>query len=254
MLKLFRQQKVQEVFDAPLAAEGRIYAIGDVHGRLDLLGEMVDKILQDAADADGVPRVIFLGDLIDRGEDSHGVVEFVMTMRTWPEIETHVIMGNHEQMMIDFLIDPASGARWLRHGGLQTLMSYGTPTHGSVHQPGTLEQTRDELREAMGPHRAFLEALPASHRNGNILFAHAGANPSLSIGAQDEDTLIWGHPRFFDEMRTDGIWVVHGHTVVEDPMVEHGRVSVDTGAYFSNRLSAVRLENDQLKFLSVATD
>ncbi|MEM0922702.1 MAG: metallophosphoesterase [Pseudomonadota bacterium] len=254
MLKLFRQPKVQAVFDAPLAAEGRIYAIGDIHGRLDLLGEMVDKILQDAADFDGVPQVVFLGDLIDRGEDSQGVVEFVRSMQGWPEIETSAIMGNHEQMLVDFLIDPSAGARWLRHGGLQTLMSYGTPTHGSVHQPGTLAQTRDELLAAMGPHRDFIEKLPAQHRNGNILFAHAGANPSLSIKAQDEETLIWGHARFFEEMRSDGIWVVHGHTVVDDPMVDQGRISVDTGAYFSNRLTAVRLEGDQLRFFSVSTD
>ncbi|MEM7508627.1 MAG: metallophosphoesterase family protein [Pseudomonadota bacterium] len=249
MLKLFRQQKAAQ-FDAPIQAERRVYAVGDIHGRFDLLGEIIDKILQDAGDFDGVPQIVFLGDHIDRGESSREVLEFLMAVSDWPEVEAIFLLGNHEQMLLDFLTDASTGARWLRYGGLQTLMSYGTPTYGPVHQPGTLEQIREDLIDAMGPHRGFLDSMGLMHRNGNLLFAHAGANPNLSLQAQDERSLIWGHPRFFDQVRDDGIWVVHGHTVVEEPIIEKGRISVDTGAYFSNRLSAVRLEGDSVKFLT----
>ena len=253
MLNLFRQQKAAK-FDAPLQTKGRVYAIGDIHGRLDLLQEIIDKILQDSADYTGVPEVVFLGDLIDRGERSREVIELVMAMEEWPETSVHVVMGNHEEMMLDFLVDPSAGARWLRHGGLQTLMSYGTQTRGSVHQPGNLEQIRDDLADALGAHRRFIERMVSSHQNGNVFFAHAGANPGLPVTQQDDRTLLWGHPRFFEQVRTDDMWVVHGHTVVEEPVIENGRISIDTGAYFSNRLTAARLEMDQVKFIKVSND
>lgn len=249
MLRLFGQPKATP-FDAPIEVTRRVYAVGDVHGRFDLLGDIVDKILQDAGDCDGVPEVVFLGDYIDRGEHSREVLEFLITAAEWPEIRCVFLLGNHERMLLDFIDDPSQGARWLRFGGLQTLLSYGTPTYGSVNLPGTLQQIRDDLVAAMGRHKAFLDRMVLSHRNGNMLFAHASADPALPPGAQDPQSLLWGHPKFFSQNRSDGIWVTHGHTVVEEPMVEQGRVSVDTGAYFSNRLTAARFQDGKVRFLT----
>ncbi|MEM0944331.1 MAG: metallophosphoesterase family protein [Pseudomonadota bacterium] len=251
MLNMFRQRKEPQVASLPHVTR-RTYAVGDIHGRFDLLGEIVDRILQDQSEEDGVPEIIFLGDYIDRGERSSEVIEFLIAMQDWPEVKVRYLRGNHEEMMLDFLVSPDAGDRWLRYGGLQTLMSYGVSAPGPVHQPGTLAVIRDDLEVALGAHRAFIEAMGLWHMSGNVLFVHAAADPMQAATQQDPRTLLWGHPRFAERMRDDGVWVVHGHTVVEEPIVEKGRISVDTGAYFSNRLTAVRLEAGKVRFLTAA--
>ncbi|MEM9100071.1 MAG: metallophosphoesterase [Pseudomonadota bacterium] len=248
MLGLFRRKK--KVFDAPLAPDRRIYAIGDVHGRLDLLRDLMEEILRDAQPYEGVADVVFLGDHIDRGEDSRAVLDFLLEIRQWPEINPVFLMGNHERMLLDFLSVPEQGERWLRYGGLQTLMSYGISTQGPVTDPETLEVVQGDLLQAMGPHRGFIDHMLLWHRRGNILFTHAGANPAKGPREQNDHALLWGHPRFFDTPREDGLWVVHGHTVVEEPEIEQGRIAVDTGAYFSNRLTAVRIDGGAAVFLT----
>lgn len=250
MLKLFGSRKPRR-FEAPIKVATRVYAVGDIHGRLDLLADLMDEIRADCRRYDGTPDLIFLGDYIDRGEDSSGVLEFLIEVAEDPDFAPVFLMGNHERMMLDFLMLPELGSRWLRFGGLQTLMSYGTQTHGSINEPGALEKIQQDLAEALGPHRAFLESCTPSHINGNVLFVHAAANPNRPADAQSEEALMWGHPRFFEEIRQDGVWVVHGHTVVDEPTIEQGRIAIDTGAYYSNRLTAVRLDGGEAVFLSV---
>ncbi|MEM8793161.1 MAG: metallophosphoesterase family protein [Pseudomonadota bacterium] len=249
VLRLFRRRKKE--FNAPLAPDRRVYAVGDIHGRMDLLRDLMDEILLDAQRYEGVADLVFLGDYVDRGEDSRAVLDFLIGLRGRRDINPVYILGNHERMLLDFLEMPEQGPRWLRYGGLQTLMSYGISTPGAVNEPETLAKIRADLSDAMGAHRAFLGQMPLWHRRGNMLFAHAGANPAKGPRDQNEHALLWGHPRFFDTPRDDELWVVHGHTVVEEPEIAQGRIAVDTGAYFSNRLTAVRIDGGEAVFLSV---
>ncbi|HUF55805.1 MAG TPA: metallophosphoesterase [Thermohalobaculum sp.] len=234
------------VFDAPLASAGPVYAVGDVHGRADLLARLLARIDEDRA-ARGGGEVVFLGDYIDRGDQSREVLDLVVGRAAGAEPPV-CLMGNHERMLLDFVDEPESGRRWLRFGGLQTLMSYGVKVLG---QAGDLTPARDALVEAMGPHLAFLKSrLDLSHRSGNVLFVHAAADPAAEPGNQPEETLLWGAPGFESTPRADGVWVVHGHTVVSSPRAVAGRIAVDTGAYFSGRLTAARIDGAGLDFFS----
>lgn len=229
---------------------GVAYAIGDVHGRADLLLALIDQVMQDAAQVGGRPALVFLGDYVDRGDQVAETLDLLTEIAGWDEIAPVFLMGNHEQMLLAFLRDPTRGERWLRYGGLQTLMSYGVQGLRDVRSPGALEGLAQSLGAAMGAHVGFLEGLAPCHRLGNVFFAHAGANPGLAPEEQDVQTLLWGSPDFTRTPRRDGVWVVHGHTVVEEPLVAEGRISIDTGAYYSGRLTAVRLASDDIRFLT----
>lgn len=242
-----RKQAVERpVFDTPLASAGPVYAVGDVHGRADLLARLLARIDEDRA-ARGGGEIVFLGDYVDRGDHSREVLDLLLERaeRAEPPV---CLMGNHERMLLDFVDEPESGRRWLRFGGLQTLMSYGVTVVG---QAGDLTPARDALVETMGPHLPFLqERLKLSHRSGNVLFVHAAADPAAAPESQPEGTLLWGAPGFESTPRTDGVWVVHGHTVVSAPRAQAGRIAVDTGAYFSGRLTAARIDGDALDFIT----
>lgn len=158
------------------------------------------------------------------------------------------LKGNHEAMLLDFVERPESGPGWFRHGGLETLMSYGVAARPEeFRRPETLAVLRDRLVEAMGPHLDFLRRLRLWHLNGNLLFVHAAADPERAPQLQAEETLLWGAPP--ERPRRDGIWVVHGHTVVARPAAEAGRVALDTGACYSGRLTAARIDAEGIAFM-----
>jgi serine/threonine protein phosphatase 1 len=227
-----------------------IYAVGDVHGRHDLLTRLLDRIFEDAAAAgEAVPKIVFLGDYIDRGENARETVDLLIGLAERAEAETIFLMGNHEQMLLRFLRDPAAGSRWLKYGGLQTLMSYGIAGTASLRMEGEGSRLRDALIEALGPHLEFIEGLKISHHAGNLFFAHAGADPALPTDEQDVATLLWGCENFRTTDRDDGVWVVHGHFVVERAAAERGRIAVDTGAYYSGRLTAARIADGEVTFI-----
>ncbi len=252
MLRLIRKRWARAgsvPFPAPIHAGGVIYAVGDVHGRHDLLTRLLDRIFEDAAAYEATPTIVFLGDYIDRGEHARDTIDLLIKLAERPEAETVFLMGNHEQMLLHFLHEPLSGSRWLRYGGLQTLMSYGVGGVGNLHAEGEASRFRSALIEALGPHLGFIERLRVSHRAGNLFFAHAGADPALPTDEQDVATLLWGCKSFQTTDRDDGVWVVHGHFVVETPAAEHGRIAVDTGAYFSGRLTAARIADGEVVFL-----
>ena len=234
-----------------MRSETLVFAIGDVHGRADLLRRLLERIDAEIEDHDGPAEVVFLGDYVDRGDHSREVVDLLIE-RAGREAERPPVFltGNHEQMLLDFVSDAERGRKWLRYGGLQTLMSYEVRGLGGIGEGSDLEPVRERLIEAMGPHLGFLESLSLSHRNGNVLFVHAGADPETPPDLQDSQTVIWGSPAFLRQPRGDDIWVVHGHTVVSEPRAEAGRISVDTGAYFSGRLTAARIEGDRLSFVT----
>jgi len=252
VLKLFRKRTAganSALFSAPIRASGLIYAVGDVHGRHDLLTRLLDRIFEDAADREEPPKIVFLGDYIDRGENSRQTVDLLIALAERTEAETVFLMGNHEQMLLRFLRDPASGERWLRYGGLQTLMSYGVGGVENLRSQDAGLQLRGALIESLGAHLGFIEGLRVSHRDGNLLFAHAGADPAVPADEQDAATLLWGCDSFSTTDRRDDTWVVHGHFVVEEPIAERGRIAVDTGAYFSDRLTAARIADGAVTFL-----
>ena len=252
VLRFLRKQRPETGAVAaypPVRGEGLLYAVGDVHGRHDLLIRLVERILDDAAATGEVPVVIFLGDYIDRGEGARETIDFLSEVAGWPEAESVFLMGNHEQMLLRFLREPESGRKWLRFGGLQTLMSYGVGSAADMRGAGGAARVGQDLAEALGPHLGFIEGLRLSHRSGNLLFAHAGADPALPADEQEVATLLWGCPAFLETDRKDGIWVVHGHTIVDQPVAARGRISIDTGAYYSGRLTAARILDGEVTFL-----
>lgn len=226
-----------------------IYAVGDVHGRADLLKTLFDKIEADAAASAATPRIVMLGDYIDRGFQSRQVIDFLMSDKL-SRFETTFLKGNHEAALMRFLEQAEHGPEWANYGGRETLVSYG------VRPPRSL--TMNE--EWVTAHRAFVECFPDSHlhfmrslelsaRFGDYGFVHAGTRPGRAFDDQQEHDLLWIRDEFLNAGGRDDVVVVHGHTPADDAYSDMRRINVDTGAYFSGRLTAVRLETDQISFL-----
>ncbi|WP_163846287.1 metallophosphoesterase [Pseudooceanicola aestuarii] len=224
----------------PPEPEQAFYAIGDVHGRIDLLEELLARLDPD------VPKML-VGDYVDRGENSADVLRYLLER---PDLLC--LLGNHEEMMIRFLDAPEDGGgRWLNYGGLQTLASFGVMGVSQTMSAEGLRRVRDDLLEAMGPVlTAWLRGLPHFVLTGNVAVVHAGADPRTPIEEQNLRSLLWGHRAFARQPRRDGTWVVHGHTIVDHPEATQGRIAIDTGAYATGRLSAVRLGGGEIEFVT----
>ena len=238
---------------APLEPVQPFVAIGDIHGRADLLLE-VDRLIE--ARCPGWP-VVFLGDYVDRGDESRDVLELLISVLPGHVPPVTCLMGNHERMMLDFLDNPAENAqRWLRNGGLQALASFGVaPPSGGTSSADALAELRDRLAEEMGAAMIdWLRARPLSWRSGNVWAVHAGADPALPMTEQPDDVLLWGHPAFPRTPRSDGQWVIHGHSIVETPEAQSGRIAVDTGAYATGRLSAAAIICDGVDFIQTGAE
>lgn len=235
-------------FTAPFAPERPVCVIGDIHGCDRLLGRMFDQI-DGLADA---PITICVGDYTDRGEESRAVIERLAARASEPDLIC--LQGNHEEFLLKFIDAPKEGKRWLRHGGLQTLASFGVGGVTERPDDAAAERASAQFADVLGEDRIdWLRNLPLSHETGNVAVVHAAADPALPIAAQAPDVLKWGHPEFETRTRQDGIWVVHGHTIV--PMVDphQGRACVDTGAYATGRMSALLIRPDGTSEVLVAT-
>lgn len=218
-------------------------AIGDVHGRFDLLTRLTGMIRDRFGES---LTIVTVGDYIDRGEASAQVLRHLYR-------SGHVCLkGNHEDMMLDFLADPENaGPRWLHNGGLQTLASFGVTGVTEVSRPEALLSARDALAQAMGqPLINWVRNLPLTWQSGNLAVVHAAADPALPIAAQDPKTLLWGHRDFGRKARRDDIWVVHGHVVVHEPVMKTSHIAIDTGAYATDRLTAAVFTDKGVEFLS----
>ena len=223
-----------------------IWAVGDIHGRSDLADRLIQAIRADLYAADVARKVvIFLGDHVDRGLDSRGVLDQLCNVAADPGLEVHFIRGNHEDRMEAFLHDPQVGPSWCDYGGRDTLVSYG------VNPP----PMRGDLLAWAEASRALGEALPESHRDllasqemsvsiGDYFFAHAGARPGIALAAQSPEDLMWIRQPFLDHSGLFEQVVVHGHTPTEAVHSDLRRIGVDTGAYATNVLSAVRLSGE----------
>lgn len=236
-------------FTAPLAPETPFYVIGDVHGCKDLLEALIRKI--DAETETQPCPLVFVGDYIDRGEQSAEVLHWVRQASQDDDRQVICLIGNHEDMLLKFLEDPTErGARWLRYGGLQTLSSFGIGAISDKSSAGAMIRARDALVSAMGHELIdWLRALPTHWQSGNVAVVHAGADPQVALQDQDPRILKWGHPDFFDKPRSDGIWMVHGHTIVDQAQAAEGRIATDTGAFATGRLTAGYVEAGNVRFL-----
>ncbi|MDQ0315197.1 metallophosphoesterase family protein [Amorphus orientalis] len=227
----------------------RIYAVGDIHGRADLLGAILAEIERDLTrnPCDDVVE-IFLGDYIDRGGHSRAVIDM---LREDPshDGERICLKGNHEDMLLEFLEDPEVLILWMQNGGQPTLSSYGITPPAEV-SAKTVNQVRDQLSEALGPQRAFLSGLATSHVEGDYLFVHAGIRPGVSLEAQEPEDLMWIREPFLSFDGPLPHCVVHGHTPVEQPEIRPFRIDIDTGAVMSGVLTCLVLEEETRRFLS----
>jgi len=232
-------------FDAPIAPEVPFFAIGDVHGCASKLDRLLNKI--DEIDP-SIPKVL-VGDYVDRGEESAKVLRRAFELSQTSN--AICLIGNHEEMLLNFLEHPQdNGPRWLRYGGLQTLASFGVGGVSASTTGSDLDEIATALRDAMGHELiTWLTNLPTHWVSGNIAVVHAGADPSLPISLQVAKTLRWGHPDFEKTVRDDGVWVVHGHTIVDQPSMTAGRIAIDTGAYASGKLTAAHIHASGVDFI-----
>ena len=233
------------------SAGRRIYAIGDIHGRADLLEKLLEQI---RTDADGEPDsaiLIFLGDYVDRGLEARAVIERLLALRDDPAFEPRFLKGNHEHAMLEFMKDSSTAPAWLAFGGAETLYSYGVRAPAAIPSPDELRRTAEALRAALPrDHLGFLKELELVIRYGKYVFVHAGLRPGRSLEEQVEDDLLTIREPFMRSQRKWPFVVVHGHTPEPNVHVDERRIGVDTGAYATGRLSAVRLEGDDISVLS----
>ena len=223
-----------------------IYAIGDVHGHLGLLKAAHDRIAADMA-LHGPGTVVHVGDLVDRGPDSRGVVEF-LRQGIAEGADWVVLKGNHDRLFTRFVTDPwdhdpglRSDLSWLhpRLGGGTTLASYGVP---NASDRPVAKVHSEALEKVPADHLAFLEGRPTWHRQGEVLFVHAGIRPGVPIEAQREDDLVWIRAPFLDDPRDHGPLVVHGHTALDAPAHYGNRVNIDSGAAYGGPLTAIAID------------
>jgi serine/threonine protein phosphatase 1 len=227
-----------------------MYAIGDVHGRLDLLESLLDRIhADDAARDPAETHVLLLGDMIDRGPDSAGVVRRVMGGDA-RFASLAAVRGNHEASLLSVLDGDTHWLEsWLCYGGRAALRSWGVPR--LVLDDGEPEEIVEAaIRAVPESEWLWLADLPTSRRRGDYLFVHAGIRPGVPITAQADADLMWIRHEFLSDKRDHGACIVHGHTISRDPELRPNRIGIDTGAYMSGTLTAVGLEGDEQWFLA----
>ena len=230
----------------------RVYAVGDVHGRADLLQRLLNDLNADAAQGDfaGRPILVFLGDYVDRGFQSKDVLDLLLSSQM-SRFETYFLKGNHEAAMLQFLEDPTLGPRWAEYGGVETLVSYGVQPPRMRSSIEEWTRASEELNEALPEaHRHFLSHLDLSVRIGDYVFVHAGIRPGTPLEHQAEHDLLWIRGEFLEDKRPLGVVVVHGHTPATGPFRDSRRIGIDTGAYLSGKLTAARLEGESVEFMT----
>jgi serine/threonine protein phosphatase 1 len=234
----------------PLPPGVRVYAVGDIHGHADLARRTLDYIAEDARTAPERKYLVFVGDYVDRGPDSRGVIELLM--RGLPGIVTICLRGNHDQSMLTFLDDAEFLATWKGFGGNETLISYGVQPP-EKNDAESLGRARDAFAAAIPPeHVAFVEGLPYFARIGDYLFVHAGFRPGRTLEKQRAADMLWIRSEFLNTRCDFGGTVVYGHTPSATPVLRPGRIGIDTGAYMSGNLTLAVLEGGERRFYAVS--
>lgn len=228
----------------------RVYAVGDIHGRADLLRDLQAMILEDATGYDEFRKVIvYIGDYVDRGLQSREVIELLLDSPL-PGFEVVYLKGNHEALMLDFLEDVKSGPGWLEIGGSATLFSYGVSMSDQLPLAKRLAEAQSELKRQLPErHLHFLYNLSLQHSEGDYLFVHAGIRPRKPLDGQTEQDLLWIRGEFLESVVDHGKMVVHGHSITWEPEVRSNRIGIDTGAFASGVLTCLILNGTDHKFL-----
>lgn len=246
---LFHEVEDQELPTVPPGQ--RVYAVGDIHGRLDLFEALIDAIEADDDEAGtAATTVILLGDLVDRGPDSAGVVR---RARRWQmSRDVRILAGNHEEMFLKSFDNEDMMRHFLRHGGKNTVVSYGVDQKALT--SGTLEEAQELMRRAVPPEeRAYIATFEDMIRIGDYIFVHAGIDPEVPIEAQRKQDLRWIREPFLSHTEPlEGV-VVHGHTISDQPEDRGNRIGIDTGAYSSGRLTALVLEGTRRRFIEAVS-
>ncbi|MCR5874448.1 serine/threonine protein phosphatase [Phenylobacterium sp. J426] len=232
-----------------------VYAVGDVHGCYDLMKALLAKIAADsAARAEGRrPILIFLGDYVDRGPQSAKVIEALIWLKRRPDLEVRLLKGNHEQAMLAFLDAPEANRAWLDWGGAETLAAYGVTPPARGEDPLAVIQARDALLERMpASHLLLLQRLELMVAVGGYAFVHAGVRPGAALAQQTEQDLLWIREGFLDAAGPHEKVIVHGHTWLDErPQLTEHRLGIDTGAYRTGVLTALRLDGAERECLQV---
>jgi len=226
----------------------RLYVVGDIHGRLDLLEQMIELINVDIKARDGDCLVVTLGDYIDRGPNSRGVLDRLLSN---PFAGKYVALkGNHEALLETFLDDPTVAAHWWRLGGVQTLRSFGIEIKPRMTGRG-FARAALQLREALTRQQTdFLGSLKTSLVVGRYFLCHAGVRPGVPLDSQDDDDLLWIRDEFLSSQIDFGKIVVHGHTPTREPEILANRINIDTAAFLSGHLTCVVLEDNNHRLIS----
>lgn len=220
-----------------------VYAVGDIHGCLAELQGLENRIIADAANVEGEKWLVYLGDFVDRGPNSAGVLDH-LTSHPPKGFRRISLAGNHEIMMLAYIDNPKSQPDWPLFGGQQTLTSYG------IDEPlfqSTSQRQRRAILDSHLPaeHLEFLAALPYTLSLPGVVFVHAGLRPGVPVDQQTENDLLWIREEFFNAPPEPGRLVVHGHTPANKAVILPDRICVDTGAFATGRLTAIRLAHEQ---------
>ena len=225
--------------------DGRlIYAVGDIHGRADLLRALMVSIRADAAmrALETPPVLVFVGDYVDRGSGSREVIDILIELQADPRFEVRTLKGNHEDVLLDFLKDARCGPAWAGFGGLETLRSYGAQAPQPRARHGEWKEAQRALAAALPhSHQVFLARLELMAIYGDYAFVHAGVRAGAPLDAQSERDLLWIREEFLQTTERFEKVIVHGHTPDVEPFLGAHRIGVDTGAYATGVLTAVRL-------------
>lgn len=239
------------ILDAAAPEGMRIYAVGDVHGRADLLARLADLVDDDLATGDHDEALtIFLGDYVDRGLDSRGVIER-LARRDFPT-PVVTLRGNHEDSMLRYLDDPATLDQWAMFGGLMALNSYGVDVGAEMRRGGAPAVHRAFMARFPEAHRRFLEETDYSAEFGDYFFCHAGVRPHVALERQDPRDLMWIRYEFLNYRGSFGKVIVHGHTPHLKVESLENRINVDTQAFKTGVLTAVVLEGGARRFIDTA--
>jgi serine/threonine protein phosphatase 1 len=240
---------IQRLRQKPSVPPGRIYAIGDIHGRFDLLSQLIGMIEADvAARPVLVPTIVILGDFIDRGPGVRPLIDLLMALRE--ERNVIVLQGNHEATLLAALDgDYAALEGWLAHGGWSTLAAFGIDRaeHGDA-QPREL--VARAVQAIPADIRAWMAGLPRSFQTDTHFFVHAGVRPGTPLGRQQVEDMLWIREEFTESDNDHGRIVVHGHSVYDEVCVRTNRIGVDTGAWRTGILSAAIIDRDGVGTLS----
>jgi len=251
---LFSWRKEPQRNSTPEVSPGlRVYCIGDIHGRDDLLQQLHEMIVADAEQHKGQKRIIYLGDYIDRGPASKQVVDRLIN-HSVQGFEQVFLLGNHEQALLDFLQDARRMSAWLHWGGRETLESYGImmlPGMGPEHLELLSRQLAARLPEQ---HKRFYESLQSDHTEGDYYFVHAGIRPGITLKKQELGDKLWIREEFTRSTELHPAVIVHGHSITSKVELLPNRIGIDTGAFYSGVLTALVLEGPSQRLLQTNAD